>query len=170
MSRAAVRTRGPLGRTEYASGLRVITEEMPGVRSVTFGIWVDVGSRDERPTIAGSSHFLEHLLFKGTKRRTARDIAEAFDAVGGDLNAYSAKESTTYHSRVLDRDLPMAVEYLCDMVQNSLISRSDVEAERTVILEEIVVRDDAPDDLIPDLFAETLWQSNPLGRPVLGTR
>ena len=159
-----------LGRTEYASGLRVITEEMPGVRSVTFGIWVDVGSRDERPTIAGSSHFLEHLLFKGTKRRTARDIAEAFDAVGGDLNAYSAKESTTYHSRVLDRDLPMAVEYLCDMVQNSLISRSDVEAERTVILEEIGMRDDAPDDLIHDLFAETLWQSHPLGRPVLGTR
>ncbi len=159
-----------LRRTEYRSGLRVVTEEMPGVRSVALGIWVDVGSRDERPSVAGASHFLEHLLFKGTKKRSAQDIAEAFDAVGGDLNAFSAKEYTCYHCRVLDRDLPMAVEFMGDMLQGSVIATADVEAERGVILEEIGMRDDAPDDLIHDLFAETLWKGHPLGRPVLGTR
>jgi len=159
-----------LRRTEYRSGLRVVTEEVPGVRSVALGVWVDVGSRDERPTVAGASHFLEHLLFKGTKSRSAQDIAQAFDAVGGDLNAFSAKEYTCYHCRVLDRDLPMAMEHMGDMLQHSLIQRADVDAERGVILEEIGMRDDAPDDLIHDLFAETLWKGHPLGRPVLGTR
>jgi predicted Zn-dependent peptidase len=143
---------------------------MPGVRSVALGVWVGVGSRDERPEIAGSSHFLEHLLFKGTRTRSARDIAEAFDAVGGDLNAFSAKENTCYYCRVLDRDLPLAVEYMGDMIQHSLIAAADVEAERHVILEEISMRDDDPGDLIHDLFAETLWRGHPLGRPVLGTR
>lgn len=159
-----------LGRTEYGSGLRVVTEEMPGVRSVALGVWVSVGSRDERPAIAGASHFLEHLLFKGTRARTARDIAEAFDAVGGDLNAFTAKEATCYYCRVADRDLPMAVEYMGDMLQNSRIAKADVEAERQVILEEINMRDDDPGDLIHDLFSETLWGDHPLGRPVLGTR
>jgi predicted Zn-dependent peptidase len=157
-------------RTEYASGLRVITEEMPGTRSVAFSVWVDVGSRDERPGIAGSSHFLEHLLFKGTERRSARDIAEAFDAVGGDLNAFSAKEYTCYYCRVLDRDLPMAVEHMGDMIQNSVLARADFEAERQVILEEIHMHEDDPGDLIHDVFTDTLWQGHPLGRPVLGTR
>jgi predicted Zn-dependent peptidase len=120
--------------------------------------------------VAGASHYLEHLLFKGTKTRTAQDIAEAFDAVGGDLNAFSAKEYTCYHCRVLDRDLPMAVSYMTDMLQSSTIAKGDVDGERTVILEEIGMRDDAPDDLIHDLFAETLWKGHPLGRPVLGTR
>ncbi|MBA3727674.1 MAG: insulinase family protein [Actinobacteria bacterium] len=159
-----------LGRTEYASGLRVVTEAMPGVRSVALGVWVSVGSRDERPAIAGASHFLEHLLFKGTRARTARDIAEAFDAVGGDLNAFTAKEATCYYCRVADRDLQMAVEYMGDMLQNSRIAKADVEAERQVILEEINMRDDDPGDLIHDLFSETLWGDHPLGRPVLGTR
>jgi len=159
-----------LARTEYASGLRVITEEMPGTRSVALGVWVDVGSRDERPNIAGSSHFLEHLLFKGTRKLTAVEIAQAFDAVGGDLNAFSAKEYTCYYARVLDRDLPMAVGYMSDMIQHSTIAKADVEAERQVILEEIHMHDDDPGDLIHDLFAETLWQGHPLGRPVLGTR
>ena len=143
---------------------------MPEVRSVALGIWVSVGSREERPEIAGTSHFLEHLLFKGTKKRSARDIAEAFDAVGGDLNAFSAKEYTCYYCRVLDRDLPMAVEFMSDMIQHSTIAKSDVETERNVILEEINMRDDDPGDLIHDLFAETLWKGHPLGRPVLGTR
>jgi predicted Zn-dependent peptidase len=157
-------------RTEYASGLRIVTEEMPGLRSVALGIWVDVGSRDERPNIAGASHFLEHLLFKGTKKRTARAIAEAFDAVGGDLNAFTAKEYTCYYCRVRDQDLPMAVEFMSDMLQNSILAKQDFEAERLVILEEINMRDDDPGDLVHDLFAETLWQGHPLGRPVLGTR
>jgi predicted Zn-dependent peptidase len=143
---------------------------MPAMRSVALGIWVDVGSRDERPNIAGASHFLEHVLFKGTKTRTARQIAEAFDGVGGDLNAFTAKEYTCYYCRVSDQDLPMAVEFMSDMLQNSVIAKRDFESERTVILEEINRQEDAPDDLIHDLFAETLWKGHPLGRPVLGTR
>src|SRR5207249_6059753 len=126
------------------------------VRSVALGIWVDVGSRDERPAINGASHFLEHLLFKGTKKRTARQIAEAFDAVGGDLNAFTAKEYTCYYCRVSDFDLPMAVEYMSDMLQRSVIAARDLEAERQVILEEINMRDDDPGDLIHDVFAEAL--------------
>ncbi len=157
-------------RTEYASGLRVITEQMPGTRSVAFSVWVGVGSRDERPHIAGASHFLEHLLFKGTSTRDAQEIAQAFDAVGGDLNAFSAKEYTCYYCRVLDRDLPMAVDHMCDMIQHSVLDKSDFEAERLVILEEIHMHEDDPGDLIHDIFGETLWGGHPLGRPVLGTR
>src|SRR5205809_615025 len=108
---------------------------MPAMRSVALGIWVDVGSRDERPSIAGSSHFLEHLLFKGTKTRTARQIAEAFDAVGGDLNAFSAKEYTTYHCRVLDRDLPMAVDHMSDMLQHSLVSAAAGNVKHEAVCE-----------------------------------
>jgi predicted Zn-dependent peptidase len=143
---------------------------MPGMRSVALGIWVDVGSRDERPAVAGASHFLEHLLFKGTRTRSARHIAEAFDAVGGDLNAFTAKEYTCYYCRVRDEDLSMAVDYMSDMLQNSVLAKSDFEAERMVIIEEINMRDDDPGDLIHDLFAEALWKGHPLGRPVLGTR
>ncbi|HEX9123315.1 MAG TPA: pitrilysin family protein [Actinomycetota bacterium] len=159
----------PIRRTEFESGLRVVTERMPGVRSVALGFWVLAGSRDEPPRISGSSHFLEHLLFKGTKTRTARDIAEAFDAVGGDVNAFTAKEYTCFYSRVRDRDLPMAVEHLCDMLQHSVIRAQDLEAERQVILEEIHMHEDTPDDLIHDLLNEALWPDHPLGRPILGT-
>jgi predicted Zn-dependent peptidase len=160
----------PIGRTEFGSGLRVVTERMPGVRSVALGLWVLAGSRDEPPPISGSSHFLEHLLFKGTKARSARDIAEAFDAVGGEVNAFTAKEYTAYYSRVRDRDLPMAVEHLADMLQHSVLRTADFEAEKRVILEEINVHEDTPDDLVHDLFTETLWPGHPLGRPVLGTK
>ncbi len=156
-------------RSEYESGLRIVTEHMPAVRSVTTGIWVAVGSRDERRELAGASHFLEHLLFKGTRTRSARDIAEAFDAVGGDVNAYTSKENTTFYARVLDKDLPMAVDHLFDMLQNSMMRGEDMEAERQVILEEINMHEDAPDELVHDLFTETLWRGHPLGRPVLGT-
>lgn len=156
-------------RTEFSSGLRVLTDRMPGVRSVTLGIWVGTGSRDEVPRISGSSHFLEHLLFKGTPSRSALDIAEAFDSVGGDLNAFTDREMTCYYARVLDKDLPMAVDYMCDMLQNSLLRKPDFESEKQVILEEINVHEDTPDDLIHDYFFETLWPSHPLGRPVLGT-
>ena len=158
-----------IGRTEFTSGLRVLSERMPGVRSVALGFWVLAGSRDEPPKISGSSHFLEHLLFKGTKTRGARDIAEAFDSVGGDVNAFTAKEYTCFYARVRDRDLPMAVEHLCDMLQNSVIRPADVDAERQVILEEIHMHDDTPDDAVHDVFNETLWPNHPLGRPILGT-
>ncbi|HXF37871.1 MAG TPA: pitrilysin family protein [Actinomycetota bacterium] len=160
----------PLRRTEFASGLRVVTERMPGVRSVALGFWVLAGSRDERPRISGASHFLEHLLFKGTRSRSARDIAEAFDAVGGDVNAFTAKEYTCFYARVLDRDLPLAVDHLCDMLQHSLLRPEDVESERRVILEEIHMHEDTPDELIHDVFNEELWPGHPLGRPILGTR
>jgi predicted Zn-dependent peptidase len=157
-------------RTEFGSGLRVVTERMPGVRSVALGFWVLAGSRDEHPHLSGSSHFLEHLLFKGTRKRSARDIAEAFDAVGGDVNAFTAKEYTCFYARVLDRDLPMAVDHLCDMLQHSVIRAPDVDAERQVILEEISMHEDDPGDLVHDLFTETLWPGHRLGRPILGTR
>jgi predicted Zn-dependent peptidase len=156
-------------RSEYESGLRIVTEHMPGVRSVTIGIWASIGSRDERPELAGASHFLEHLLFKGTRKRSAQDIAEAFDAVGGDVNAYTSKEHTTFYARVLDEDLPMAVDHLFDMLQASIMRAEDMEAERQVILEEIHMHEDAPDELVHDLFTESLWRGHPLGRPVLGT-
>jgi predicted Zn-dependent peptidase len=157
-------------RTEFGSGLRLVTERMPGVRSVALGFWALAGSRDEPPPISGSSHFLEHLLFKGTRRRSARDIAEAFDAVGGDVNAFTAKEYTCFYARIRDRDVPMAVEHLADMVQHSVLRRADFESEKRVILEEINVHEDTPDDLIHDVFMESLWPDHPLGRPILGTK
>jgi len=159
----------PIDRTEFGSGLRVLTERMASARSVSLGFWVLAGSRDEPHAISGASHFLEHLLFKGTESRSARDIAEAFDAVGGDVNAFTAKEYTCYYARVLDRDLPMAVEHLCDMVQHSVIRAADLDAERHVILEEIHMHEDSPEDVVYDLFTETLWPDHPLGRPILGT-
>jgi len=157
-------------RTEFSSGLRVVTERMPGVRSVSIGFWVLAGSRDERPAISGHCHFLEHLLFKGTTSRTALDIAEAFDGVGGDVNAFTAKEYTCYYARVLDRDLEMAVDHLTDMLQHSTIRSNDLEAESHVILSEIDMHEDSPEDVVHDLFTTTLWPGHPLGRPILGTR
>src|ERR671917_1823272 len=114
-------------RTELDSGITVVTEAMSEVRSVSVGFWFDVGSRDEPEDLAGTSHFLEHLLFKGTGTRSAREIAEAFDAVGGDLNAFTAREHTCFYARVLDRDLPMAVDHLADMLQDSVIRASDLD-------------------------------------------
>jgi predicted Zn-dependent peptidase len=156
-------------RTEFTSGLRVVTERMPGVRSVSLGFWVLAGSRDEVHRISGSSHFLEHLLFKGTPSRTALQIAEDFDAVGGDVNAFTAKEYTCYYARVLDHDLEMAVDHLADMVQHSVIRTNDLDAERQVILEEINMHEESPEEVVHDLFTETLWPEHPLGRPILGT-
>jgi predicted Zn-dependent peptidase len=156
-------------RTEFSSGLRVVTERMPGVRSVSLGFWVLAGSRDEPPAISGSSHFLEHLLFKGTRTRSARDIAENFDAVGGDVNAFTSKEYTCYYARILDRDLEMAVDHLADMLQHSALRSTDLDAERQVILEEINMHEDSPEEVVHDLFTEALWPKHPLGRPVLGT-
>ena len=169
MTPARRTARADIRRSEHESGLRLVTERMPWVRSATLGVWVSIGSSDEHPRVSGASHFLEHLLFKGTKTHSAREIAEAFDAVGGDLNAFTGKEHTTFYARILDRDLPMAVEWMCDMLQHSLIRTEDLDAERQVILEEIHMHEDAPDELVHDLFCKTLWPEHPLGRPVLGT-
>ncbi|MFP5372409.1 MAG: M16 family metallopeptidase [Actinomycetes bacterium] len=160
---------GRVERTELPGGLRVLTETMPGVLTATLGIWVGVGSRDESPAVAGSSHFLEHLLFKGTTTRSALEIATAMDAVGGEMNAFTAKEHTCYYANVLASDLPLAVTLLSDLVTDACNTAADVESERTVVLEEIAMRDDEPSDAVHDLFAETLFGDTPLGRSVLGT-
>ncbi|MER5494942.1 M16 family metallopeptidase [Streptomyces sp. NPDC002454] len=160
---------GTVRRTTLPGGLRVVTETLPSVRSATFGIWAHVGSRDETPTLNGATHYLEHLLFKGTDRRSALDISSAIDAVGGEMNAFTAKEYTCYYARVLDTDLPLAIDVVCDMLTGSLIRSEDVDAERGVILEEIAMTEDDPGDCVHDLFAHTLLGDGPLGRPVLGT-
>ncbi|MFI6158078.1 M16 family metallopeptidase [Kitasatospora sp. NPDC051170] len=161
---------GTVRRTVLPGGLRVVTETLPTVRSATFGIWVGVGSRDETPQLNGATHYLEHLLFKGTERRSALDISAALDAVGGEMNAFTAKENTCYYARVLDTDLPLAVDVVCDMLTGSLIRPEDVEAERGVILEEMAMAEDDPGDVVHDLFAKVIYGSGPLGRPILGTQ
>ena len=155
-------------RTDLDSGIRVLTERMPEVRSVAFGAWVGAGSRDEQPELSGATHFLEHLLFKGTPSRSAKEIAESFDAVGGDVNAFTAKEFTCFYARTLDEDLTMSIEVIADMIQSSLLREEDVTSERQVVLEEISMHEDAPDDIVHDLFTETIWGDHPLGRRVQG--
>ncbi len=156
-------------RTVLPGGLRVVTEAMPGVRSAAVGVWVGVGSRDEAPTLSGASHFLEHLLFKGTDTRSALDISVSLDEVGGEFNAFTAKEYTCFHARVLDQDLPLAVDVLGDMITSSSLTAEDVEAEREVILDEIAMHDDDPDDVVHNVWAEQAYESSPLGRPIAGT-
>ncbi|CAM5476699.1 Insulinase family protein OS=Streptomyces rimosus subsp. rimosus (strain ATCC / DSM 40260 /JCM 4667 / NRRL 2234) OX=1265868 GN=SRIM_030135 PE=3 SV=1 [Streptomyces rimosus subsp. rimosus] len=160
---------GTVRKTVLPGGLRVVTETLPSVRSVTFGIWAHVGSRDETPSLNGATHYLEHLLFKGTRKRSALDISAAIDEVGGEMNAFTAKEYTCYYARVLDTDLPLAIDVVCDMLTGSLIEPEDVEAERGVILEEIAMTEDDPGDCVHDLFAHTMLGDTPLGRPVLGS-
>jgi predicted Zn-dependent peptidase len=157
-----------LRSTTLPSGVRVVTEAMPDVRSVTVGYWVDVGSRDERGAVAGATHFLEHLLFKGTRRRSAFEIAEALDAVGGDMNAFTAKEYTCFYARCLDRDLPLAVDVLGDMITSATLRTADVDGERDVVLEEIRMHLDTPDDLVHSEWARAFFGVHPLGREVLG--
>src|SRR5580658_6530695 len=159
----------PVSRTVLPGGLRVVTEFLPAVRSVALGIWVGVGSRDEDNAHYGATHYLEHLLFKGTSKRTALEISAAMDAVGGELNAFTAKEYTCYYARVLDADLPLAIDVLADMVTGSLIEPKDVDAERGVILEEIAMNEDEPSDTVHEAFAAQLFGDTPLGRPILGT-
>jgi len=156
-------------RTVHASGLRIVTEEVPSVRSAAVGIWVNVGSRDEAPATAGASHFLEHLLFKGTTSRTALEISSSIESVGGEMNAFTSKEYTCFYARVIDTDLPMAIDVVSDLITSSVVSALDVDAERKVVLEEIAMRDDDPSDLVHDLFSETYYGDTPIGRPILGT-
>ncbi|MDP8975511.1 MAG: insulinase family protein [Actinomycetota bacterium] len=154
--------------TRLDCGLVVVTEAMPGVRSVSGAFWVGTGSRDEGPKLWGASHFLEHLLFKGTPTRTSRSIAEAVDAVGGDFNAFTTKEFTAFEMRVLDRSLDLGLDILSDILWNPALRPDDVECERQVILEEILMRADEPADLVHELFADALFPDHPVGREVLG--
>ena len=156
-------------RSVLPGGVRVLTEAMPGQRSATIGFWVGVGSRDEAPGQHGSTHFLEHLLFKGTKRRTALEIASAFDEVGGESNAATAKESTCYFARVLDTDLPMAIDVIADMITGAVLDPAEMEQERDVILEEIAMDSDDPTDVAHENFVAAVLGTHPLGRPIGGT-
>lgn len=156
-------------RSVLPGGVRVLTEAMPGQRSATIGFWVGVGSRDEAPGQHGSTHFLEHLLFKGTKRRTALEIASAFDEVGGESNAATAKESTCYFARVLDTDLPMAIDVIADMITGAVLNPQEMEQERDVILEEIAMDSDDPTDVAHENFVAAVLGTHPLGRPIGGT-
>src|SRR5271154_1200576 len=158
-----------VSRTILPGGLRVVSEFLPAVRSVALGIWVGVGSRDEDVAHAGATHYLEHLLFKGTSRRTALEISAEMDAVGGEMNAFTDKEFTCYYARVLDQDLPLAVDILSDMVTSALITEKDVDGERNVVLEEIAMNEDDPSDTVHETFTAKLFGDTPLGRPVLGT-
>jgi predicted Zn-dependent peptidase len=157
-------------RTRLDSGLRVVTEHLPGLRSAAVGFWVGTGSRDEPASIAGASHFLEHLLFKGTESRHAAEIAEAVESCGGDMNAFTGQEITAYYVRVPDRHLDLALDILSDIVWSPALRPEEVESERQVILEEIRMRDDTPDDLVHDVFAGALFAHHPLGRGVAGSQ
>jgi len=156
-------------RSILPSGVRVITEKVPGVHSASIGIWVDAGSRDEKGSHTGAAHYLEHLLFKGTTKRSALDISASIESVGGDINAFTSKEHTCYYVKVLAADLPLAIDVLCDVVTDAQLRSEDIEAERGVILEEIAMVDDDPSDLVHDQFARTLFGDTALGRPILGT-
>jgi predicted Zn-dependent peptidase len=156
-------------RTVLPGGLRVVTEHVPSVRSASVGLWVNVGSRDEGPTVAGAAHFLEHLLFKATPTRTSVEIAQSVDAVGGELNAFTSKEHTCYYAHVLDDDLEMAVDLVADVVLNGVCAPADVELERDVVLEEIAMRDDDPEDTLGDVFLSAMFGDHPVGRPVIGS-
>lgn len=156
-------------RSALPGGLRVVTEFVPSVRSASVGVWVGVGSRDEGHSVAGAAHFLEHLLFKSTPTRSAVQIAQAVDAVGGELNAFTAREHTCYYAHVLDTDLEMAVDLVADVVLRGKCAADDVEVERDVVLEEIAMRDDDPEDTLGDVFLSAMFGSHPVGRPVIGS-
>ncbi len=151
------------------NGLRLITETMPQVRSVTIGVWLMRGSRHESDARSGIAHFVEHMLFKGTATRTAEDIAQAIDSIGGQLDAFTAKEYASYYIKVLDEHLPLAVDLLADIVLRPAFAAEEIEREKKVILEEIKMVEDTPDDLVHELFTQHFWEGHPLGRPILGS-
>ncbi len=156
--------------TTLPNGIKVITEAMSHVRSVSVGVWVGTGSRRETPDQNGISHFIEHMLFKGTANRSAEDIARSVDSLGGNLDAFTAKELVCYNTKVLDEHLPIAMDILSDLVLNPLFRDEDIEKEKGVILEEIKMDADNPDYLVHEIFTSNFWKDHPLGKPILGTR
>lgn len=155
--------------TTLANGIRVVSENVPYVQSASLGIFVGIGSRDEEDRIRGISHFIEHMMFKGTARRTARQIADEIESKGGHLNAFTDKEGTAYHMRVLAEHMPLAIDVLTDMLRNSLIDADEMEREKRVVLEEIKMYDDSPEDSVHDIYEQTLWNNHPLGKSIIGT-
>jgi predicted Zn-dependent peptidase len=160
----------PIVRDALDNGLRLLTERMTQVRSISIGVWLTRGSRHETAERSGIAHFVEHMLFKGTKTRSAEDIAQAIDSIGGQLDAFTAKEYASYYIKVLDEHLPLAIDILSDIVMNPAFSAEDVEREKKVVVEEIKMVEDTPDDLVHELFTQGFWEDHPLGRPILGTR
>jgi predicted Zn-dependent peptidase len=159
-----------MSETVLSNGIRVLTERIPGVRSAAIGVWVRQGSAHEDPELMGASHLLEHLVFKGTRNRTAREIALALESLGGSLDAYTSREHTSYQARVLDQHLPLAVDVLADLVLNPLLRDQDLDLEREVVLEEIATVEDTPDDLVFELHGTRFWSGHPYGNTILGTR
>jgi len=157
-------------REVLPNGLTVITEEMQHIRSVSIGIWIKTGSRDEDPQWNGISHFVEHMVFKGTKHRSAEDIARQVDSIGGNLDAFTAKECICFNVKVLDEHLPIAMDVLSDLVLNPVFDAHDIARERGVILEEIKMDEDSPDYLVHEIFTQNFWKDHPLGKPILGTK
>jgi predicted Zn-dependent peptidase len=157
-------------RAVLDNGLRLVTETMPHVRSVAIGVWLTRGSRHESDERSGIAHFVEHMLFKGSETRSAEDIAQAIDSIGGQLDAFTSKEYAGYYIKVLDEHLPLAVDLLADVVLHPRLDVGDIDREKKVILEEIKMVEDTPDDLVHEIFTESYWAGHPLGRPILGTR
>src|SRR5271154_6684300 len=157
-------------RAVLPNGVRVVTEQMAHVRSVTVGIWIGTGSREEAPHEAGISHFIEHMVFKGTKNRSAEQIARSVDSIGGGLDAFTSKELVSYNVKVLDEHLPQAFDVVADLVRNPLFEKSDIEKEKGVILEELKMEVDSPEYLIHEIFSSNFRKGDALGRPILGTK
>jgi predicted Zn-dependent peptidase len=163
-------TKAAVNRTVLDNGIRVLTKSMPHVRSVSMGVWVDVGARDESAAENGLSHLIEHMIFKGTRRRSAYDIAKEFDAIGGHTNAFTSFETTCYHAKVMDSRLESMVDILSDIFLNSVFDPVEIERERPVILQEISMSEDNPEDHLQTLAGKAVWGDSPLGRTILGTR
>ena len=157
-------------KTVLNNGIRVLSESIPHIRSISIGIWIPTGSRDEDPQENGISHFIEHLAFKGTESRSAYDIAKEIDSVGGVLNGFTEREYTCFHAKVLDQHYPLALDLLSDIFLNSVFDANEIERERNVVLQEIKMVEDTPDDYIHDLFNQVFWEGHSLGFPIIGKR
>src|SRR5262245_60674444 len=170
LQRASLLSNSPIVRDVLDNGLRILTERMSQVRSISIGVWLTRGSRHESAERSGVAHFVEHMLFKGTATRTAEDIAQQIDSIGGQLDAFTAKEYASYYIKVLDEHLPLAIDVLSDIVRNPAFTPDDIEREKKVVVEEIKMVEDTPDDLVHELFTQGFWENHSLGRPILGTR
>lgn len=157
-------------RSTSNNGIRILSESMPSVRSIALGVWIGAGSRDEPKELGGVSHFLEHMMFKGTPSRTAKEISESFESIGAELNAFTAKEVTTFYTRMLDEHLPLGIEVLADMLLNSSFKEADIKSEKQVVLEELSLHEDSPDEIIHDLISDSVFNGHPLGKRVLGNQ
>src|SRR4029079_4803706 len=152
------------------NGVTILSEEMQGIRSVAIGVWLKTGSRHERAETNGISHFIEHMVFKGTKTRSALEIARQMDSIGGNMDAFTGKETICFNAKVLDEHLPVAVDVISDLVLNPTFEPKDIDREKGVILEEIKMDEDNPDYLVHEIFTQNFWKDHPLGKPILGTK